>query len=85
MNDKAFNVFAEQGIQALSIDLPGKTDIELNRMHLCLNIISRYVHAIKTNMPIAFEIDGKPFSIQPVVDEKKQPDPNLTLVAGLNG
>lgn len=83
--DKAFNVFAEQGIQALSIDLPGKTDIELNRMHLCLNIISRYVHAIKTNMPIAFEIDGKPFSIQPVVDEKKQPDPNLTLVAGLNG
>ncbi|RLC31067.1 MAG: hypothetical protein DRH32_04805, partial [Deltaproteobacteria bacterium] len=42
--DKAFNVFAEQGIQALSIDLPGKTDIELNRMHLCLNIISRYAH-----------------------------------------
>jgi len=82
--DKAFNVFAEQGIRTLCIDLPGKTDNELNCMHLCLNIISRYAHAIKTNTPIVFEIEGKPFSIHPVIDEKKQPDPNLTLVAGLN-
>jgi len=82
--DKAFTVFADQGIRTLCIHLPGKTDNELNRMHLCLNIISRYTHAIKTNTPIAFEIEGKPFSIQPVIDEKKQPDPNLTLVAGLN-
>ena len=82
--DKAFNIFAEHGIRTLCIDLPGKTENELNCMHLCLNIISRYAHAIKTNTPIVFEIEGKPFSIHPVMDEKKQPDPNLTLVAGLN-
>ncbi len=82
--DKAFAVFADQGIRTLCIDPPGKTDNELNRMYLCLNIVSRYAHAIKTNTPIVFEIEGKSFSIQPVMDEKKQPDPNLTLVAGLN-
>jgi len=82
--DKAFSVFSEQGIRTLCIHLPGQTDDELNRMHLCLNIISRYAHAIKTNSPIVFEIEGRPFSIQPILDEKKQPDPNLTLVAGIN-
>jgi hypothetical protein len=82
--DKAFSVFSEQGIRTLCIHLPGQTDDELNRMHLCLNIVSRYAHAIKTNTPIVFEIEGRPFSIQPILDEKKQPDPNLTLVAGIN-
>ncbi len=82
--DKAFSVFSEQGIRTLCVHLPGQTDDELNRMHLCLNIVSRYAHAIKTNSPIVFEIEGRPFSIQPILDEKKQPDPNLTLVAGVN-
>ena len=82
--DKAFSVFSEQGIRTLCVHLPGQADDELNRLHLCLNIVSRYAHAIKTNSPIVFEIGGRPFSIQPVLDEKKQPDPNLTLVAGVN-
>ena len=82
--DKAFSVFSEQGIRTLCVHLPGQTDDELNRMHLCLNIVSRYAHAIKTNLPILFEIEGRPFSIQLILDEKKQPDPNLTLVAGVN-
>ena len=82
--DKAFSVFSEQGIRTLCVHLPGQTADELNRMRLCLNIVSRYAHAIKTNSPIVFEIKGRPFSIQPILDEKKQPDPNLTLVAGIN-
>ncbi len=86
---KAFELFSSHGISNLYLNIQrtesNTIDAEtLERLRISLNILSRYNHALKTNIPITFEIKGKQVSVPIIKDENGQPDPNLTLTAGLN-
>ena len=85
---KAFKVFSTHGISTLHLSVPApgvpnRKDI-LGRMRTCLDVISRFNSARKTESAIKFEMDGRSQSIVPVTDERDRPDLNLTLVAVLN-
>jgi hypothetical protein len=82
---RAFEVFSAQGITTLYIKIPGRSPESLEILQVCLRIIACYRQALDNNSPIVFSKQGKEVSILPILDEKSQPDLNLTLVAALNG
>ncbi len=82
---RAFGVLLDQGLYNIYLELPGRMPAKLQQLRTSLQIISRFVEAIKAKQPIIFDRKGKRVSLPVVLDEKNKPDPNLTLVAGLNG
>lgn len=85
-----FKMFSSHGISNLCLGVPkpdvnGISSTDLERMRLCLHILSRYNKAVKTDSPITFGRNGSRVSLPLTPDEKGEPDPNLTLLAGLNG
>jgi len=81
---KAFSIFAEHGIRNLYLKIPAASQIEHDRLKMALHLLSRYPQAIKSDAPIVVEQKGRLVEIPLVKGENDQPDPNLTLVAGLN-
>ncbi len=85
---KAFRVFSSHGISALHVKVPSLNAPDraavLGRMRTCLDVISRFNAARKTESPIHYEADGQPRTILPVPDDGGHPDVNLTLAAALN-
>lgn len=81
---EAFHVFADYGVNNILIRLPEQLQSEIPSMHLCLKILSGFRKARKTGTSILVEIGEKPQTIPLINDENLFPDPNLTLVAGLN-
>ena len=81
---KAFEVLSTQGIETIFIKIPGSSDIELERMQICLHIISRFKKAVSDDIPIEFTNRAGKRSIMPILNEYNQPDPNLTMLAALN-
>ncbi|MGD2272651.1 MAG: hypothetical protein PVI06_19795 [Desulfobacterales bacterium] len=81
---KAFEVFWDQGMNNLFLKLP-KAAPEFQQMRIALRILSRYVKACSTGSRITYKINGKQVSLPPVQNERNLPDPNLTMLAGLNG
>jgi hypothetical protein len=82
---RAFETFGVQGIKTLILKIPAKSDHSIEIMRISLRVISCYQQAVESNSAIVFTKDGKEFSLPPILDETNQPDPNLTLVAALNG
>jgi hypothetical protein len=82
---RSFDIFAQHGISTLYLKIPHLASSDLERLRICLNIISHYKQALKTNEPIVFEKDGRRITLPLVCDEQNQPDLNLILLAGLNG
>jgi hypothetical protein len=80
---KSFQILSSHGISNLFLKIP-KNNTEIKRMRMALRIFSRYNKASKTNSPIVFTVNGKQASFGLVHNEKEMPDPNLTLLAGLN-
>lgn len=81
---KAFEVLSAQGIETIFINIPGSSVIELERLQICLHIISRYKKAVSDDVPIEFTTRAGKRSIRPILNEYNQPDPNLTMLAVLN-
>jgi hypothetical protein len=81
---KSFECFADQGIRALVVTIPGASDQALEMMRISLRVISCYNYAVDNNSAIEFVKDEQKYSLLPVHDEMDQPDPNLTLLAALN-
>ncbi len=81
---KAFEVLSTQGIETISIKIPGSSDAELERMHICLRIISRYKKAVSDDAPIEIATGAGKRTITAILNEYQQPDPNLTMLAALN-
>jgi len=81
---KAFGIFAQHGISNLYLKIPPASQVEHERLKLALYVLSRYPQAIKTDTPIEIKQSGRVSVVPLVKDERDQPDPNLTLVAGLN-
>ncbi len=81
---KAFGIFAQHGIRNLYLKIPAASKVEHERLKVALYLLSRYPQAIKSDAPIVFEQSGRSVEVPLVKGENGQPDPNLTLVAGLN-
>lgn len=83
--NQCFSCLTAQGIDSLYLKLPGESDEEIDRLRLSLNIIARFRFALENTASITFRYFGRDLTIPLVKDIKGIPDPNLTLVAGLNG
>lgn len=83
--EQAFDRFAGQGISTLSIQLPGDSPERIDQLRLAFNIIARFSYAVETNASITFRYFGRAMTVPLIKDRRGKPDPNLTLVAGLNG
>ncbi len=82
---KSFEAFESHGIKTLFVKIPDESDESLESMRVSLRVLSCFNYAVENNTPIVFAKDGDQYSVLPVADETKHPDPNLTLVAALNG
>jgi hypothetical protein len=81
---KAFEVLSTQGIETIFIRIPGSSDADLEKMQICLRIISRYKKAVSDGVPIEITTGAGKRSITAMSNEYQQPDPNLTMLAALN-
>jgi hypothetical protein len=80
---KAFEVLWNHGINNLYLKVP-KNPSELKRMWLCLRIVAGYYTALKSSSAIVIKMGKKQFSLPLANNEQYMPDPNLTLLAGIN-
>ncbi len=83
--DHAFACFNALGISALFLQLPGKSSEKIDQLRLSLNILARFRKAVENNASITFRYLKGARTIPLGRDSNGKPDPNLTLVAGLNG
>jgi hypothetical protein len=83
--EQAFDYFTELQINALYLELPGGSAKRTDQLRLSLNILARYQAAVINGTSITFRYLGRALTIPLIRDHLGNPDPNLTLVAGLNG
>lgn len=82
---KSFEAFESQGIKTFYVKIPRESDESVETMQVALRVLSCFNHAVENDTPIVFARDGEQYSLPPITDELNQPDPNLTMVAALNG
>ncbi len=81
---KAFEVFAESGVNNIYIALPDNLPQQMSSLQMCLKILSGFRTARETGSHFTIDIDSRQHRIAVVNDENMYPDPNLTLIGGLN-
>jgi hypothetical protein len=82
--EQTFEYLSEQRIDALYFELPGGSAKRTDQLRLSLNIVARYPAAVANATSITFRYYGRALTIPLIRDSRGNPDPNLTLVAGLN-
>lgn len=80
----AFTIFAEYGVNNIFVQIPDHLPEYLPAMQLSLKILAGFKQARKTGMPITVGPEGRDQKVPLINDENMYPDPNLTLVAGIN-
>lgn len=83
--EQTFACFNTLGISALFLQLPGRSPEKIDQLRLSLNIVARFRKAVENNSSITFRYLKGTRTIPLARDGNGKPDPNLTLVAGLNG
>ena len=81
---KAFDTFDNHKILTLHLKLPDVSQDAFMRLRTSISIIARYRQALKKAEDIEISIDGNAIKLPVMKDEKGIPDPNLTMLAGLN-
>jgi hypothetical protein len=81
---RAFEIFSDEGVNTLLVRIPGEAQIEKDRLKWCLEVLSRFKKAVTRHRSLQIDMLGKPATIIPILDEKNQPDPNLTLISVVN-
>ena len=81
---KSFEAFSAHGLDTIFVKIPDASDESLERMRICLRIISCFKKAVEDDDDIEYVKNTQPFSLKPVLNESRQPDPNLTQLAALN-
>jgi hypothetical protein len=81
---EAFTILADYGVNNIFVRLPGTAPQEMAEIQLCMKILCGFRAARQTGTPIAVHADGAQRAIPVINDENQFPDPNLTLLAGLN-
>jgi len=82
--EKSFKLFETSGITNLFLRLP-PDEKQMGRIIQALQVVVQYFEAVRNGGTIALVKGGKRLAFQPVIDETNNPDPNLTLLAVLNG
>lgn len=82
---RACEGFAEQDIHSLLLRLPGRSSEDVDRLRFSLHILTRYNIAAKDGNSIALRYYGRSLVVPVISDLDGKPDPNLTLMAALNG
>ena len=82
---RAFQYFAEQNIHSLFLSVPGRSPEKIEQFRFSMNVLARYCSATKESGAIAFRYYGRTLNIPLINDMDGRPDPNLTVMAALNG
>ena len=80
----AFTVFSEYGVNNIFIQIPEQLPEYFRTMQLSLRILSGYKQAVQNGSPIIVGADDRNRPVPLINDENMFPDPNLTLMAGIN-
>lgn len=83
--EQAFACLNDQGIHAFYLQIPPNTPDAVDRLQLALNIVARFNQAVENGSSITFRYFGRALTVPLIRDNQGRQDPNLTLVAGLNG
>lgn len=81
---KAFTIFAEYGVNNIFIKIPDNLEQLLPAIQLCLKILSGFRQARHSGEAIPVGAPKREYSVPLINDENMFPDPNLTLMAGIN-
>ncbi len=82
---KAFESFAEQGIHSLHLRLPGRSLEKIEQFRFSLHILTRYYMAASEGTSVAFRYYGRSLTVPLITGANGLADPNLTVMAALNG
>ncbi len=82
---QTFRCLRDQAVHALYIRFPGHGDENIDRLRLSLNIVARFRSAAMEGGSISFRYNQRTLIIPLIADFRGVPDPNLTLMAALNG
>jgi hypothetical protein len=82
---RACESFAEQDIHSLHLRLPGHSTENIEQFRFSLHILTRYFMAAREGTSITFRYYGRSLVLPVITDLAGVPDPNLTLMAALNG
>ena len=80
----SFQTLASQGFKKLVIKLPGESPEAIAALHVSLQVICGFKTAVEQKSAIVITESNIPYSVFPVCNEQKQPDPNLTMLAAVN-
>jgi hypothetical protein len=81
---KSFEAFSAQGLDTIFIKIPDASDESLEILRVGMRIISCFNKAVEDDASIEYVKKGQSLSLNPVLNEFHQPDPNLTQLAALN-
>ena len=81
----AFRILADYGVNNIFIRLPEQNAAEMSNFQFCLKILSGFRVCRHTGTPIRIDNGSEKKSIPLINDENLFPDPNLTMLSGLNG
>jgi ferritin-like metal-binding protein YciE len=81
---KSFEAFSAQGLDTIFIKIPDASDESLEIFRVGMRIISCFNKAVEDDASIEYVKKGQSLSLNPVLNEFHQPDPNLTQLAALN-
>lgn len=81
---EALSVFRSNSITTLFISVPAHGEDNTAQLGPCIKILPQYYQAVYDGSPIILTRGDHRFEIPLVYDQEGRPDPNLTLVAGLN-
>lgn len=82
--EKSFKLFDKKGISSLFLRLPQNEKV-MGGIIESLQIVAQYFEAVETGGAITLIKGKQRLAFRPVTDEMNNPDPNLTLLAVLNG
>ncbi len=82
---KAFQTLADHQILTLFLRIPEPQSTASEDLKTALSIIARYHQALENAQTLTFHDGDREIDMSIMKDERSLPEPNLTLLAGLNG
>lgn len=81
---KAWKLFKQRGITSLVVRILEPTEENQNLLRNSVRILAGYYQAVQHQKVVIVDLDGEPREVPICTDQRGQPDPNMTLFAGLN-
>ena len=81
---KAFEMLARYQIRTLHIEIPRESPADIERMRTSLRILAAYHQALTTRATVYYLKNDTETPLALIYDENNQPNPNLTMLSGLN-